>query len=195
MQTTLRTVIGLGAIALVGLLAGAPPAWSDDGDKHRGRGRHERRGDDHDRHRRGADTKEWERRREAEKRRHEWRRAAERREWERRRDLDRHRAAAYWRFERNHGWRFEHRPGAWSPVFVWWLIDGRPHLRPYPAARIVRYPTGYYELVGDGITTAYYWIWRPTVVIAAPPPVPLPPPPPARYPFPADGYHPPPPRG
>ena len=86
------------------------------------------------------------------------------------------------------------RPGIWSPAFVWWVIDGRPVLRPYPTARIVRYPTGSYELVGDGITTPYYWAWRPTVVVATPPPpVPLPPPPPADYPFPPGGVYPPPP--
>ena len=75
---------------------------------------------------------------------------------------------------------------------MWWVIDGRPHLRPYPTARIIRYPTGYYELIGDGFTVPYYWVWRPTVVVATPPP---PPPPPAEYPFPADGLYPPPPGG
>jgi hypothetical protein len=59
-----------------------------------------------------------------------------------RRDWERQRAAAYWRFERGRGWRWEHRPGAWSPFFVWWAIDGRPLLRPYPTVRIVRYSTG-----------------------------------------------------
>jgi hypothetical protein len=133
-----------------------------------------------------------------ERRQHELHRAAERRdwerrEWERRQELDRHRAAAHWRFERGHGWRWENAPGVWSPFFVWWVIDGRPLLRPYPTTRIVRYPNGYYELVGDGITVPFYWVWRPAVVVATPPPVPLPPPPPAEYPLPPGGAYPPPP--
>src|SRR6185369_11969600 len=126
----------------------APPAWSDDHkDKHRDHSRGPER-----EHQRG-----WERRHDAAARQHEnWRRAADHREWERRRDFERHRAAAHWRFERNHGWRWEHRPGVWSPFFVWWVVDGRPLLRPYPTARVVRYPTGYYELVGDGIGVPFY---------------------------------------
>jgi hypothetical protein len=173
-------------IAAVATLSVAPSAWSDD-----------RRDPQRDQRERRDDRREHERkpeiRRDAERQHHEWQRAADRREWERRRDLERHRAAAYWRFERERGWRFEHRPGVWSPFFVWWSIGGQPLLRPYPTARIVRYPTGYYELVGDGITVPFYWLWRPTVVVQAPPPVPLPPPPPADYPFPQGGVYPPPP--
>jgi len=187
MHTSLRTAIGFGLIAAVATLGVAPPAWSDDRREDRRERWEERHGD------RGDRAREWERRRDAERRQAEWRRVADRREWERRRELERHRAAAHWRFERERGWRFEHRPGVWSPFFVWWTIDGRPLLRPYPITRIVRYPTGYYELAGDGVTTPFYWIWRPTVVVATPPPVPLPPPPPADYPFPADGGYPPPP--
>jgi hypothetical protein len=136
-----------------------------------------------------------------ERRQHDWHRAAqrrewERREWERRREWDRHRAAAHWRFERDRGWRFEHRPGFWSPHFVWWRVDGLPVLRPLPTHRIVRYQHGYYELLGDGFTIPYHWVWRPTVVIATPPPpVPLAPLPPADYPFPPGGLYPPPPTG
>ena len=70
---------------------------------------------------------------------------------------------------------------------MWWAIDGRPLLRPYPTARIVRYPTGYYELVGDGITVPFYWVWRPTAVVVAPPPVPAPPAMPYGYEVPS-GY-------
>ena len=187
MHTKTYKTLGLGLIAAVAALAVAPPAWSDD---HRGRDRDERRWD-----RRDVQRHEWERGREIQ--RHDAvRRAAERREFERRRELDRHRAAAAWRFERNRGWRFEQRPGFWSPYFVWWSIGGHPALRPYPAARIVRYQTGSYELVGDGFTTPFYWVWRPTVVVATPPPpVPLPPAPPADYPFPPGGVYPPPPTG
>ena len=201
MHTTLGRGLAVGAALVIAVLAVVPPAWSDD-DGRRGRdGNAQRQNDrrrDVERHqwqqRRDAERRVQEQRREVERRQAEWRRAADRREWERRRDLDRYRAAAAWRFERGHGWRFEHRPGAWSPFFVWWALDGRPVLRPYPTVRIVRYPTGYYELLGDGITAPYYWVWRPTVVVSTPPPVPLPPAPPAGYPLP-DAYYPPPPTG
>ena len=196
MQTLAYKALGLGLMVVVSALTVAPPAWSDE---HRGRDRDER----HERGwegRREFDRHEWQRReterREAERRASEWRRAADHREWERRRELERHRAAANWRFERERGWRFERRPGAWSPYFVWWSLGGSPILRPYPTARIVRYSTGYYELVGDGIGVPFHWIWRPTVIVATPPPpVPLPPPPPADYPFPPSGMYPPPPTG
>ena len=50
-----------------------------------------------------------------------------------------------------------------------------PVLAQAPAApavqRVVEYPHGRYELLGDGITTAYQWVWIPRV-----PPVPPPPP-------------------
>jgi hypothetical protein len=214
MHTTLGKGLAVATALVIGVLAVAPPAWSADEDRRRGRDRGEQRADDRhrdverrqwqqrqeaerrlDAQRRDVERRQWEQRREAERRQSEWRRAADRREWERRRDLDRHRAAASWRFDRGHGWRFEQRPGIWSPFFVWWAVDGRPALRPYPTVRIVRYPTGYYELFGDGIAVPYYWVWRPTVVVATPPPVPLPPPPPVDYPLPADGYYPPPPTG
>src|SRR6266851_3493380 len=191
MHTSLRTAIGFGLITVVATLGVAPPAWSDDRRDDRRDNRHERR--DERRDDRGARARDWQRQHDAARHQLELRRAADRNEWERRRELDRHRAAAHWRFERERGWRFENRPGVWSPFFVWWAIDGRPVLRPYPTARIVRYPTGYYELVGDGISTPYYWVWRPTVVVATPPPVPLPPLPPADYPFPPGGGYPPPP--
>jgi hypothetical protein len=189
MQTRLRRIVGFGMVAIVAVVGVAGPAWSDDRKHDRNDRKHDRndhRGNGHDR---GRDL---ERRREAERRQWEWRRAADRHEWERRRDLERHRAAAFWRFERDRGWRWEHRPGVWSPFFVWWAIDGRPLLRPYPTVRIVRYPTGYYELLGDGVTRPLYWVWRPTVV-ASPPPIPVPPPFPTEYQIPAGAYPPPPP--
>src|SRR5204862_8287379 len=45
-----------------------------------------------------------------------------------------------------------------------------------PAAqRVVSYPSGRYELYGDGVTTAYYWVWIPAgaTLPALPPPPPL----------------------
>src|SRR3989442_15867016 len=30
-----------------------------------------------------------------------------------------------WHFDRRRGWRFEHRPGFWSPYYVWWWTGGR----------------------------------------------------------------------
>ena len=203
MKIPLRKALGFGLIAAVSVLAVTPPAWSDDKkDDRRGHreGRDDRRDHRNDRRNDHRDRvrdqhREWERRREAERQHHEWRRAAERREWERRQHhhhhFDRHRAAAHWRFERDRGWRWEHRPGFWSPFFVWWRIDGRPYLRPFPTERIVRYPTGYYELVGDGITVPFYWVWRPTAVVVAPPPVPAAPAVPYGYELP-QGYPPPP---
>ena len=194
MHTTLRTAIGFGLIAVVTSLGVAAPAWSDD-HKHK-KDHDEKWRDKHERKEERRDAREWQRHREAEFRQLQLRRAAERREWERHerhREWERHRAAAVWRFERSRGWRWEHRPGVWSPFFVWWAVDGRPLLMPYPTARIVRYSTGYYELAGDGINVPFYWIWRPTVVVAAPPPVPLPPAAPPDYAFPGGVYPPPPP--
>jgi hypothetical protein len=61
------------------------------------------------------------------------------------------------------------------------FIDAPPHSGPVhgqsapapPAPRVVEYPTGRYELRGDGISTPYTWVWIPN-----PPPAPPPPPPP-----------------
>lgn len=41
-------------------------------------------------------------------------------------------------------------------------------------SRVVQYPHGRYELRGDGVSSAYQWVWVPAV--AAVPPVPPPPP-------------------
>src|SRR5687768_9002962 len=44
-----------------------------------------------------------------------------------------------------------------------------------PAAgqRIVSYPSGRYELYGDGAATPYYWVWVPAgATLPAPPPPP-----------------------
>src|SRR6266699_556761 len=52
----------------------------------------------------------------------------------------------------------------------------------YPAAiasvpvqpRVVQYPHGRYALQGDGITTAYQWVWIPNPPSAPPAPLPAP---------------------
>jgi hypothetical protein len=107
-----------------------------------------------------------------------------------RRDVERHdaRPDAVWRFDRGHGWRVARAPGLWSPYYVWWRVNGRVVMLAAPTATVVQYPTGRYELRGDGITAPYYWLWIPApVVVAAPGPVvapplpPAPPPPPAGY--------------
>jgi hypothetical protein len=39
--------------------------------------------------------------------------------------------------------------------------------------RVVNYPSGRYELYGDGVSTPYYWVWVPAgAVLPAPPPPP-----------------------
>jgi len=45
---------------------------------------------------------------------------------------------------------------------------------PAPYQTVVQYPNGRYELHGDGVYTAYRWVWVP--VAALPPPPPPPPP-------------------
>ena len=99
-----------------------------------------------------------------------------------------------WHFDRGHGWRFEHRPGFWSPYYVWWWTGGRVVMLAAPTVTVVNYPTGQYQLRGDGVTVPYYWAWAPrrTPATAPPPPAvpaapdmppagspPPPPPPPA----------------
>ena len=99
----------------------------------------------------------------------------------------------HWRFESRLGWRFEVRPGVWSPYHVWWWVDNRMVLLPAPTVTIVQYPTGYYQLYGNGIAVPYYWVWVPAISpppppappspIAVPaPPAPAPPPPPVATP-------------
>ena len=94
------------------------------------------------------------------------------------------RREAPWRFAPRFGWRYEIRPGFWSPYYVWWWTGGQVILRPAPTVTIVRYPTGYYELQGDGFSVPYHWVWVPAVVVAPPPPPPAvsPGPPPAPSP-------------
>jgi hypothetical protein len=94
---------------------------------------------------------------------------------------------APWRFERAHGWRYEYRPGFWSPYYSWWWLNNQVVLRAAPTATVVQYPTGRYELRGDGVNVPYYWVWvaayrgvvpAPPAPAAAPADVPMPAPPP-----------------
>jgi hypothetical protein len=92
----------------------------------------------------------------------------------------------------HHHHRFGHRHGfiGSAPAF-WW---GTPYYYPYayydasayayspptytvptyapapPMQRVVEYPTGRYELRGDGYTTPYHWIWIPNPPAAPPAP-------------------------
>ena len=77
-----------------------------------------------------------------------------------------------WHFDRGRGWRFEHRPGVWSPYHVWWWTGGRVVMLAAPTVTVVPYPNGRYELRGDGMTVPYYWAWVPAQLYIAP----LPPP-------------------
>jgi len=108
---------------------------------------------------------------------------------ERREERFERREERHWRFEPRRGWHFEVRPGVWSPYHVWWWVDNRVVLLPAPTETIVEYPTGTYQLHGNGITVPYYWVWLPAMSpppppappapMAAPaPPAPAPPPPP-----------------
>jgi len=98
-----------------------------------------------------------------------------------------------WRFERGSGWRFEHRPGAWSPYYLWWWVDGRVVFLPAPTVRVVQYSNGRYELLGDGLAVPYHWVWVPALPPVPPPPPPAvsPPAPPAPPPAPPVGSAPP----
>lgn len=63
------------------------------------------------------------------------------------------------------------------PVYApppWPVVVVQPAPPPaYPT--VIQYPHGRYELRGDGVRTAYQWLWIPN----APPPPPAAPPPPA----------------
>jgi len=81
-----------------------------------------------------------------------------------------------WHFDRGRGWRFEHRPGVWSPYHVWWWTGGRVVMLAAPTVMVVPYPNGRYELRGDGMTVPHYWAWVPAQLYIAPPPPPAVPP-------------------
>ena len=95
------------------------------------------------------------------------------REFERH-DFDRRELARRddWHFDRGRGWRFEDRPGVWSPYYVWWWTRGRVVMLATPTVTVVPYPNGRYELRGDGVTVPYFWAWVPAQVYVAPPPPP-----------------------
>ena len=66
------------------------------------------------------------------------------------------------------------------------LYSSPPYSQPPPAPavpRVIEYPTGRYELRGDGITTPYTWVWIPN---PPPPPAAPPPTPPAEVPMSGD---------
>ena len=82
----------------------------------------------------------------------------------------------------------------WSPYYAWWWVDQRVVLAAVPTATVVPYPTGRYELRGDGVSVPYYWVWipvQPVIAAPAPPPIGAPAPPGAVLP----GPPPPPPAG
>ena len=71
-------------------------------------------------------------------------------------------------------------PVVYSPPTVYTVpsqvVVVRPAPPPFPT--VVQYPHGRYELRGDGVTTAYLWVWIPN----PPPPPPVAPPPPGAAP-------------
>jgi hypothetical protein len=77
------------------------------------------------------------------------------------------------------------RPVYAAPVYTAPVVVHRPVVyRPAPVvvaapapANVVYYPHGRYELRGDGVYTAYQWVWIPNATVAvAPPPPPAAPP-------------------
>jgi hypothetical protein len=50
------------------------------------------------------------------------------------------------------------------------VVYSAPTYSPAPMPRVVEYPTGRYELRGDGYGTPYHWIWIPNAPAAPPPP-------------------------
>ncbi len=60
-------------------------------------------------------------------------------------------------------------PPAYSPTVVIALAPPPP-----PVPSVIEYPTGRFEMRGDGITSPYQWVWIPNPP-AAPPTPPLPP--------------------
>jgi hypothetical protein len=74
-------------------------------------------------------------------------------------------------------------PAYYAQAPVYYAAPPAVVTRPAPAAtypRVVQYPHGRYELRGDGVYTAYEWVWIPGPPPPPPPPGSPPPPPPAR---------------
>jgi hypothetical protein len=59
------------------------------------------------------------------------------------------------------------------PAYVHQAYAGQASAQP----RVIQYPHGRYVLRGDGVTTAYLWVWIPNPPIPPPPPGPPPAPP------------------
>jgi hypothetical protein len=89
------------------------------------------------------------------------------------------RGAESWSFTPARGWRYELRPGIWSPYYVWWVVNGKVVLREPPTTVKLFGRIGNYELHGNGIDAAYHWVWVPNTYGEQPaPPNPPPAPPP-----------------
>ena len=76
------------------------------------------------------------------------------------------------------GGLFHPRPAYARPVVVERpVVYTQPVIYTQPAAyqTVIQYPHGRYELHGDGVYTAYRWVWIP-VALLPPPPPPAPPP-------------------
>jgi hypothetical protein len=67
-------------------------------------------------------------------------------------------------------------PAAYNPPPVYMSVGVGPVAPPPPRASVIEYPTGRYELRGDGFSMPYTWVW-----------IPNPPPPPAEEPEPVPG--------
>lgn len=75
-------------------------------------------------------------------------------------------------------------PVVYAPEPVVYSPPPAVYAAPAPTPTVVEYPTGRYELRGDGVTSAYQWVWIPR-------PPPAPPPPPEAAPEPAPQSRPP----
>jgi len=74
-------------------------------------------------------------------------------------------------------------PVVYAPEPVVYSAPPVVYTPPAPTPTVIEYPTGRYELRGDGVTSAYQWVWIPK-----PPP---PPPPPEAAPEPGSQSRPP----
>ena len=51
------------------------------------------------------------------------------------------------------------------------VVVQSPAYEPSSYERVIQYPHGRYELYGDGVQTAYRWVWIPNAPAPPPPPV------------------------
>jgi hypothetical protein len=77
----------------------------------------------------------------------------------------------------------------WPPVVyetaetvVYTPAPAAAYSAPAPVPRVIEYPAGWYELHGDGVTSAYQWVWIPKPPAPPPPPEAAPPPTPSPQP-------------